>query len=35
MNHSPRFHALVDSYTGGREAAFERELRDFAWPMPK
>lgn len=26
-NHSPRFHALVDRHTGGREQALARELR--------
>lgn len=29
-NHSPRFHALVDSLTGGCEKALNRELRTFS-----
>ena len=29
-NHSPRFHALVDRLTGGREKALNRELRAYA-----
>ena len=29
-NHSPRFHALVDRLTGGREKALNRELRGYA-----
>ncbi len=33
MNHSPQFHALVDRYTGGREAALEAELKKFPWPI--
>ena len=28
-NHSPRFHALVDSLTGGRERALDRELKTY------
>lgn len=28
-NHSPRFHALVDRFTGGCEKALNRELRTF------
>lgn len=27
MNHSPRFHALVNQYTGGREKELDRELK--------
>lgn len=33
MNHSERFHQLCDSYCSGREAALERELRAYAWPL--
>lgn len=33
MNHSSRFHALVNVYTNGREAELERMLRKFAWPI--
>lgn len=29
-NHSPRFHALVDTLTKGREKELARELRDYA-----
>ena len=29
-NHSPRFHALLDRLTGGREQALTRELRQYA-----
>lgn len=28
-NHSPRFHALVDKFVGGREKALNRELKAF------
>ena len=28
-NHSPRFHALVDSLTGGRERELDRELKTY------
>ena len=28
-NHSPRFHALVDSLTGGRERELDRELKKY------
>lgn len=33
MNHSPRFHALLDSYLGGREAELVRKLKGFVWPV--
>jgi len=33
MNHSPRFHALCDSYCGGREGALAAELRAYQWPL--
>jgi len=33
MNHSPQFHALVDSYLGGRERELERKLKAFHWPV--
>lgn len=29
MNHSPRFHALLDEAVGGREAEYEAELKRF------
>ncbi len=28
-DHSPRFHALVDRLTGGREKALARELKNY------
>ena len=30
MNHSPRFHALVNQYTGGRERELEKELKRYS-----
>lgn len=33
MNHSPRFHALLDSYLGGREEALVKQLRRYSWPV--
>lgn len=33
MNHSPRFHALLDSYLNGREAELWHRLRTFIWPV--
>ena len=33
MNHSPRFHALLDSYLGGSEATLTRRLRTYRWPI--
>jgi predicted metal-dependent hydrolase len=33
MNHSPRFHALVNEYTNGREEELEQKLRKFEWPI--
>ena len=35
MNHSPRFHALCDEYTGGKEKELERQLRQFRFPILK
>lgn len=32
MNHSDRFHRLLDSYLAGTEKALSRELRAFRWP---
>ncbi len=32
-DHSAAFHALVNTYTEGREAELEAELRQFAWPV--
>ncbi len=31
-NHSPRFHALLDRLTGGKEKLLSRELRSYAIP---
>ena len=28
-NHSPRFHALVDRLTGGRERELDKELKGY------
>lgn len=33
MNHSPRFHALLDSYLGGTEAELTARLRTYRWPV--
>jgi len=33
MNHSPRFHALCDSYLDGREAELYSALKAFAFPV--
>ncbi len=33
MNHSPRFHALLNSYLAGREAELVGRLKGFAWPV--
>lgn len=33
MNHSPRFHALLDRYLDGREALLASQLRSFSWPV--
>jgi predicted metal-dependent hydrolase len=33
MNHSPRFHALLDSYLDGREALLRNLLRNYSWPI--
>lgn len=33
MNHSPRFHALLNSYLDGREAILTARLRQFQWPV--
>jgi predicted metal-dependent hydrolase len=33
MNHSPRFHALLDTYLDGREALLRNLLRNYAWPI--
>lgn len=33
MNHSSRFHALLDSYLDGQEAALTARLRRYSWPI--
>lgn len=33
MNHSPRFHALLNSYLGGRESELRQKLRAHTWPV--
>lgn len=33
MNHSPRFHALLDGYLGGNEAELSARLRTYRWPV--
>lgn len=33
MNHSPRFHALLDTYLGGREAQLTAALKTYPWPI--
>lgn len=33
MNHSPRFHAIVDRLTCGREKELQKMLRTFQWPI--
>lgn len=33
MNHSPRFHALLDGYLGGREQQLTAALRTYLWPV--
>lgn len=35
MNHSARFHALLNSYLDGKEAALKKELKAFRWPIAK
>lgn len=33
MNHSARFHAILDRYLGGRESLLRSRLRSFPWPI--
>lgn len=33
MNHSPRFHRLLDTYLDGREQLLAARLRSFTWPV--
>lgn len=35
MNHSPRFHAICDSYLQGREKALAVALTRFQWPVDR
>jgi hypothetical protein len=34
MNHSADFHALCNSYCGGREKDMREKLRLVRWPLP-
>lgn len=33
MDHSPTFHALLDSYLNGRSAELDRQIAHFPWPI--
>ena len=33
MDHSPAFHALLDSYHDGRSAELDRQIAHFPWPI--
>lgn len=33
MDHSPAFHALLDSYLNGRSAELDRQIVHFPWPI--
>ena len=33
MDHSPAFHALLDSYLDGRSAELDRQIAHFSWPI--
>jgi len=33
MNHSPRFHRLLNSYLHGRESQLIKELHSYRWPV--
>lgn len=33
MNHSPRFHQLLDSYLSGEEQSLRSQLRSYDWPV--
>lgn len=33
MDHSPAFHALLDSYLDGRSAELDRQIARFPWPI--
>lgn len=33
MNHSPRFHAILNRYLGGREKELVARLNSFRWPV--
>lgn len=35
MDHSPRFHQLLNRYLGGREKELDRALKNFNWPLMK
>ncbi len=33
MNHSPKFHSLVNQYVNGQEKVLEQKLKAFQWPV--
>ena len=33
MDHSPAFHALLNSYLGGKRALLDRQINHFTWPI--
>ena len=33
LNHSAAFHALCNTYLGGREKELETQLKHFPWPL--
>lgn len=35
LNHSPRFHAVCDSYLGGREKELIVKLKNYTWPIQR
>ena len=35
MNHSPRFHEILEEYCGGREKEYTRRLKAVKWPYVK
>lgn len=35
MNHSPRFHAILNDYMDGQAKALDARLKAFTWPVPR
>lgn len=35
MDHSPRFHALLNQYCNGNEKALARKLKSYVWPISR